>query len=185
MKIANKTKEIIHTQYQWAALGYVVSEGCPGEEMWINGMLENTAVYFRKDEVEKNARKANAYIGRLAKDRANEERKRLLRRDAERKASQVKYVCVIALDATHKILSSGASWKVWLGEMGESDYKKDTVVQKFLYLPKSVAAIEFDKGRSKATVTVPKWLFEEKSGWLPSLSSRRRIGSDIVPSQIE
>ncbi len=176
MKIANKKKEVIHTRYQWSTLGYVVREGCSGEEMWINGLLENTAVYFREDEVEKNARKANAYIMRLAKERAEEDRKRLLRMDAERKASRVQYVCVMALDATHKILSSGASWKVWLGEMGASEYKRDTVVRKFVYLPKSVATIEFDKGRSKATVTVPKWLFEEKKWLAPFLVKPKTTG---------
>lgn len=175
MRIANKNQEVIHTQYQWAALGFVVKKGCPGEEMWTNGMMENKAVYFREDEVERNARKANAYIHQKAKERAKKDKEFLLQREAERKARQTPYVCVMTLDDTHKIYSNGKSWKVWLGAMAMSEFKKDTEVRSFEYLPKTLTAIEFNKGRTKAVITLPRWLFEEKQ-WLSSYLVKPKKG---------
>lgn len=137
--------------------------------MWTNGMMENKAVYFREDEVERNARKANAYIHQKAKERAKKDREFLLQREAERKARQTPYTCIMSLDDTHKIYSNGKFWKVWVGIMAKSSYKKDTEVRSFEYLPKSMATIEFDTGRTKATITLPRWLFEENVWLAPYL----------------
>ena len=175
MFAATRINEVVHTQYQWAVLGFIVKEGCPGEEMWTSVMSENTAVYFRENEVEKNVRKANAYIRQRAKEKAKESRERLLQKEVERKARQAPYVCVMTLDDTHKIFSNGKSWKVWLGATAMSEYKKDIEVRSYEYLPKTLTTIEFNKGRTKAVITLPKWLFEEKE-WLSSYLVKPKNG---------
>ena len=70
MHVATKRKEAVHTSYQWAELGYVVKAGCEGEEMWCCQTCKYTAIYYREDEVEKNTRKARAFLKKAVTDTA-------------------------------------------------------------------------------------------------------------------
>ena len=194
MHVATKSKDIVRTRYQWAVQGYVVKAECEGEEMWCSQNCEHKAVYFKMIEVEKNKRKADAFLRKVATERAARERAYQLKKDAEWQAKlnagKIPVVFTLPIDESHVVESNGKSWKIWIGETYKSSAHGGKIVRSYEYLPKSQTQMERVESLNKVVIVIPTWLFEENN-WLeqyramPDGVHKRRRGYDAEEEETE
>lgn len=165
METANHDYE--KTRLEWAREGMCPRKGCSGTEMWDETRFGwRPDVFFRKREVRRDKRGADAYIRKV-------ERHEAALKKAREKADQklVRHKIVLLKDG-NEFVSDGKCWKVWVGDM-QKDWYKRGYVRMWRYLPKSVTVI-VSRDRGRVEFTVPGW-FCRKNPWLEQYRRYRRI----------